>query len=124
MRGRIALAIVLVVPGLLLANALHSWTWFFAALIAEVVLLCLVAGFGRSDKRDVTPQELADELERHLAGNEGPYDWDATTSEELTDERLNRLIPRLIEYDRLDTAEKREQFREIIETLRRGQIPD
>ena len=124
MRGRIALAIVLVVPGLLLANALHSWTWFFAALIAEVVLLCLVAASGRSNKRDVTPQELAEELERHLVGNEGPYDWGATTSVKLTDERLNRLIPRLIEYDRLDTAEKREQFREIIETLRRGEIPD
>jgi hypothetical protein len=79
---------------------------------------------GRSEKREVTPQELAEELERHLAGNEGPYDWRATTSVELTDERLNRLIPRLIEYGRLDTAEKRQQFREIIETLRRGEIPD
>jgi hypothetical protein len=124
MRGRIALTIVLVVPGLLLASALHSWTWFFVALIAEVVLLCLVAAFGRSDKRDLTPQELAEELERHLVGNEGPYDWDATTSVEITDQRLNRLIPRLIEYDRLDTAEKRKQFREMIETLRRGEIPD
>ena len=62
MRGRIALAIALVVPALLLASALHSWTWFFAALIAEVVLLCLVAASGRSDKRDVTPRELAEEL--------------------------------------------------------------
>jgi len=124
MRGRIALAIFVAIPALLLANALHSWTWFFAALIAEVVLLFLVAAFGRGNKRDVTPQELADDLERHLVGNEGPYDWDATTSVALTDERLNRLIPRLIEYDRLDTAKKREQFRVIIETLRRGEIPD
>jgi hypothetical protein len=72
----------------------------------------------------VTPQGLADELEKHLNGNEGPYDWDATTSEALADERLNRLIPRLIQYDRLDTPEKRVQFREIIEALRRGEIPD
>ena len=105
-------------------SALHSWTWFFAALIAEVVLLCLAAALGHRNKRDVTPQELADELERHLVGNEGPYDWGETTSVELTDEKLNRLIPRLIEYDRLDTAEKLEQFREIIERLRRGEIPD
>ena len=124
MRGRVALAIALVVPAILLADRLHSWAWFFVALIAEAVLLCLVAASGRSDKRDLTPQELAEELESHLVGNEGPHDWDATTSEELTDERLNRFIPRLIEYDRLDTAEKREQFREIIETLRRGRIPD
>jgi hypothetical protein len=127
MRGRIALAIAFIAfmfPGLVLASALHSWTWFFAAPIAQAVLLWLIAAFGRGDKRDVTPQELADELERHLIGNEGPYDWDATTSVALADERLNRLIPRLIEYDRLDTAEKREQFREIIEALRRGEIPD
>ena len=124
MRRRIALATAFVVPGLLLGSALHSWKWFFAALVAEVALLCLFAASGRNKKRDVTPQELAEELERHLVGNEGPYDWGATTSEELTDERLNRLIPRLIEYDRLDTAEKREQFRKIIETLRRGEIPD
>lgn len=70
MRSRIALAIFLVVSALLLANALHSWMWFFASLMAEVGLLCLVA-FGRSNKRDVTPQKLADELERHLVGNEG-----------------------------------------------------
>jgi hypothetical protein len=124
MRARIALVTAVVVPALLLASALHSWMWFFGTLIAEVILLCLFAAFGRSDKRDVTPQELAEELERHFVGTAGPYDWDATTSVELTDERLNRLIPRLIEYDRLDTAEKREQFREIIETLRRGKIPD
>jgi hypothetical protein len=113
-----------VVPAVWLASALHSWMWFFGALIAEAILVCLFVAFGRSDKRDVTPQELAEELESHLVGNEGPHDWDATTSVELTDERLNRLIPRLIEYDRLDTAEKREQFREIIETLRSGKVPD
>ena len=128
MRRWIALAIVLlfcvVVPGLVLADALHSWTWFFAAPVAAVVLLCLNAAFNRRDKRNVTPQELANELERHLVGNEGQYDWGETTSVELADERLNRLIPRLIEYDRLDTAEKRQQFREIIEALRRGEIPD
>jgi hypothetical protein len=127
MRGRIALAIlaiVLLFPGLVLANALHSWRWFFVVCIAEAVLLWLNHRYNRPEKRDVTPQQLADELERHLVGNEGPYDWDATTSLELADERLDRLIPRLIEYDRLETAEKREQFREIIESLRRGEIPE
>jgi hypothetical protein len=127
-RRGIALAIfvlgVSVIPGLTLASELRSWKWFFAPPVAVVMLLCLIAAFGRSEKRNLTPQGLADELERHLVGNEGQYDWGGTTSEELVDERLNRLIPRLIQYDRLDTAEKREQFREIIEALRRGEIPD
>jgi len=123
MRGRIAMAIALAFPALLLANAFHSWKWFSGAVIVEVLLLWLIAS-SRSKKRDVTPQGLADELERHLVGNKGPYDWDATTSFEITDERLNRLIPRLIEYDRLDTEEKRDQFRKIVEMLRCGEIPD
>jgi hypothetical protein len=124
MRGRIVLAVVLVVPPLLLAGGLHPWTWFFGALIAElVVLLFWISPFNRPNKRELTPQQLADELERHLVGNEGPYDWDDTTSFELADERLNRLIPRLLEYDRVDTPEKRKQLREMIEVLRRGEIP-
>ena len=123
MRGYIPLAIVLVVFNVPLQSALHSWGWFFASAIAQAALLGLMV-FGRGEKRDVTPQELADELERHLIGNEGPYDWDATTPVAVADERLNLLIPRLIEYDRLDTAEKREEFRKIIDALRRGEIPD
>jgi len=124
MRGRSVLAVVLVVPPLWLAGGLHSWTWFFGALIAElVVLLFWISPLNRPNKRELTPQELADELKRHLVGNEGPHDWGDTTSFELADERLNRLIPRLLEYDRVDTPEKRKQLREMIETLRRGEIP-
>jgi hypothetical protein len=123
MGARVTLVTLCVFPGIVLGSELHSWTWFFAASVAQATLLCLVAAWPQA-KRNVTPKELADELERHLIGNEGPYDWDATTSEEIADARLNRLIPGLIEYDRLETAEKREQFREIIDALRRGEIPD
>ena len=119
-----ALAIFFIVPGLMLSSALHSLTWLFAVPAALLLLTLFIGALGSSEKRYVTPQELADELERHLVGNEGQYDWDDTTSYELTDERLNRLVSRLPEYDRLDTPEKRDPFRAIIETLRRGEIPD
>jgi hypothetical protein len=124
MRRRIALAIFLVVPGLGLAYALKSGVWLYGAPFAVVVLVVLINALNNGDRRNVTPQELADELEKHLDGSEGRYDWDATTSVALADDRLNRLVSRLPEYDRLDTLEKREQFRGIIEALRRGEIPD
>lgn len=103
---------------------MHSWTWLIAVPAILALLVFLLGAFGRGAARNVTPRELADELERHLVGNEGPYDWDYTTSAELTDERLNRLASKLPEYDRLDTPEKRGEFRAIIEALRRGEIPD
>ncbi len=118
-----ALAIFLVVPVLGLAYAVKSGAWLYAAPIAVVVLVLLINVFSSPDRRNVTPQEFADELERHLDGSEGRYDWGATTSVALADDRLNRLVSMLPEYDRLDTSEKREQFRAIIEALRRGEIP-
>ena len=62
MRVYAGLAILFVGPGLVLASALHSWKWFFVTLFAELILLCLNNAFNRNDKRNVTPQELADEL--------------------------------------------------------------
>jgi hypothetical protein len=124
LRGWIALAIFFFLPGLLISSALHSWTWLFAVRAALVVLGIIIGAFGRGEKRSITPHELADELERHLVGSEGQYDWDHTTSVEVTNEKLNRLVSRLPEYDRLDTPEKRDQFRALIEALRRGEIPD
>jgi hypothetical protein len=74
-------------------------------------------------KRKITPQAWADELEKHLLGTEGPYDWDDATSVRLADERLENLRCRLSDFDMLVTTERREELRQIIEALRRGEIP-
>lgn len=75
-------------------------------------------------KRKVTPQQFADELERHLLGTEGPYDWDDTTSVTIADERLERLRCTLSKYDGLALEADREELRGIIVALRRGEIPE
>jgi hypothetical protein len=75
-------------------------------------------------KRKITPQQWADELEEHLLGTEGSWGWDDATSISLADKRLENLRRRLVpDFDLLDTPEKTDQFRRIIEALRRGEVP-
>ena len=90
---------------------------------AAVVLIAVLNTVFGGRKRKVTPQEWADELERHLLGTEGPWDWDDTTSEPLADPSLEQLRFTLPDFDLLNTPEKTEEFRRIIEALRRGEIP-
>jgi hypothetical protein len=52
-------------------------------------------------KRQVTPEQFADELERHLLGSGGPWDWDDTTSIRIVDERLERIRWELPKFDSL-----------------------
>lgn len=87
-----------------------------------MALMFLLAAFG--GKRKVTPQAWADDLEKHLLGTEGPFDWDDATSVTLADERLENLRCRLVpDFDTLSTPEKREELRRIIDVLRRGEVP-
>jgi len=95
--------------------------WTFVTPLLLIILMVIVAALG--PKRKITPQQFADRLEKHLLGTEGPYDWDDTVSVTPADERLEILRQGLSDFDRLDTAEKRDELRRIIEALRRGEIP-
>ena len=93
-----------------------------ATPLGLLILIVVVAAL--PIKRKVTPQEWAEELEKHLLGTEGPYGWEDATSVRLADERLENLRSRLMpDFDLLNTPQKREEFHQIIETLRRGEIP-
>jgi hypothetical protein len=112
----------LLVPEFLVAHFLYSRIWLLTVPAALVLAVLLVAALG--PKRRVTPQKWADELEKHLLGTDRPYDWDDATSVKMADHKLENLRARLIpRFDSLDTAEKREELRQIIQALRRGEIP-
>ena len=112
----------LVIPGFVAAYLLRSNGWIAVIPLGLVVLILAFASF--AIKRKVTPQQWADELEKHLLGMDGAWGWDDATSVALADERLERLRGRLIaHFDRLDTPEKCEEFKEIIEALKRGDVP-
>jgi hypothetical protein len=106
---------------LILDHFLHSEVWSFAAPPLLIILMLLVAALG--PKRKITAEQLADRLENHLLGAEGPYDWDDTISVAVADKRLEILRQSLSDFDQLSTPEKREELRAIIKALRRGEIP-
>jgi hypothetical protein len=120
--GCLVLLAFLFVPGFLAAYFLHSRVWLVGTPAVLVILMLVVAAL--PIKRKTTPQQWADELEKHLLGTDGAYGWDDATSVTLADERLENLRSRLIpDFDLLNTPEKREELRQIIEALRRGQVP-
>src|ERR1700685_3765822 len=119
--GWLALIAFLFTLGVIAACILRSAVWILVSPIAIAAVLFGIAAL--PIKRKITPQQWANDLEKHLVGTEGPHDWDDATSVTLADERLERLRSRRVpNFDMLDTPEKRDELRQIIEALRRGEI--
>jgi hypothetical protein len=113
---------VLIVPGIIVAVMLHSAVWVYVGPIAVVVVLIVLAMWRR--KRKVTPQQFADELERHLLGTDGAWDWDNTTSIAIANDRLDRLRTKLSKFDSLTRKKRQDELKDIIAALRRGEVSD
>lgn len=66
-------------------------------------------------------QFFADELERHLLGTEGPWEWDDTSSVAIADPQLEEVRLRLgPNLDSLSEDKDKDELRAIIAALRRG----
>ena len=120
--GCVLLLSIVVGPGLLAAYLLHSAVWAFIVPIAMVgVLLCVAA---IPSRRKISPQEFANELERHLDGTDNEDDWDRTSSVRISNRLLEQVRLSLSDrFDSLSTPQDREELRQIIEALRRGEFP-
>jgi hypothetical protein len=68
-RGIAVVLLVLFAPAALVAYLLHSAVWLVAVPLVITALALLAAAL--PIKRKVTPEQFADELERHLLGTEG-----------------------------------------------------
>ena len=113
---------ILVGPGLVAARVLHSLIWTFLGPIAMVAVLLGIAAL--PFKRKVTPQEFADELERHLQGTDNDDEWDQTSGVIIFNPLLEDVRRSLSDrFDSLSSPEDREELRQIIEALRRGEFP-
>jgi hypothetical protein len=114
---------ILVGLGLVAARVTHSPLWAFLAPVAVIVVILGSAGLPLK-QRKVTPEEFADELERHLVGMESDGDWDQTSSVRIFDPLLEEVRQSLSDrFDSLSNPEVREELRHIIEALRRGEFP-
>src|SRR5258708_37396169 len=78
--------LVLFLPAALTAYVLHNLTWLVVVPFGIIVLAFFIAAL--PFKRKVTPEQFADELERHLLGTGGTWGWDDTTSAAIADTRL------------------------------------
>jgi len=114
--------LVLFLPATLTAYFLHTLAWLVVVPFGIIVLVLFIAAL--PIKRKVTPEQFADELESHLLGTGGPWDWDDTTSIRIADERLERIRWQLPKFDSLAREEDKAELKAIIEALRRGELPE
>ena len=115
--------LVLFLPAALVAYVLHNLVWLAVVPFGIIVLAFFIAAL--PSKRKVTPEQFADELERHLLGTGGPWDWDDTTSVAIADPRLEEVRSRLgPNLDSLSHEKDKDELRAIIAALRRGELPE
>jgi hypothetical protein len=88
-----------------------------------VLLVSAIFGVFRR-KRTVTPEQFADELERHLLGTEGKWDWDDTTTIAIADQRLERIRRDLSKFDSLSDDKDKEELKALIAVIRSGNFPE
>ena len=127
--GCAIIVLVLFAPGILIAYIFQSGIWLIVTPVAIVLIAVLASTIRRGlnpdiGKQMVTPEQFADELERHLLGTEGKWDWDDITSRRIADERLERISRDLSRFDSLSQEKDREELRALIAALRRGEIPE
>jgi hypothetical protein len=122
--------LVLFLPAALTAYLLHNLAWLVVVPFGIIILvpfgIIILAFFiaALPTKRKVTPEQFAEELERHLLGTGGPWDWDDTTSVAIADERLERIRWELTKFDSLAQEEDKDELKAIIAALRRGELPE
>ena len=121
--GPLVLLIVVLAPGVALALLLQSIVWLLYVPAGILVALLFFAAL--PIPRKVTPAEFADELERHLLGTAGPWDWDDVISVGIADKRLDQLRASLgrARFISLGWEDDRSELQSVIAALRRGEIP-
>jgi hypothetical protein len=120
-RGWAILLLILFAPAVLTAYFFHSAIWLVLLPLGLIVLAVLVALIPH--KRKVTPEQFADEIERHLLGTDGQRGWDDTTSVAIADERLEQIRWGLPKFDSLKDEKDRDELKALIAALRRGEFP-
>ncbi len=113
---------ILFVPAIVTAYFLHSLKWPVIVPIGIVALALILAAL--PIKRKVTPEQFADELERHLLGTEGEWDWDDTTSIAIADKRLEGIRLEIGKFDLLAQERDKDELRALIAAFRRGELPE
>jgi hypothetical protein len=112
-------------PAIVTSYLWQSAAGLHAFLLGVILVLLVSAIFGVfRRKRTVTPEQFADELERHLLGTEGKWDWDDTTTIAIADQRLERIRRDLSKFDSLSDDKDKEELKALIAVIRSGNFPE
>lgn len=115
--------LVLFLPATLTSYLLHNLAWLVAVPFGIILLAFFIAAL--PIKRKGTPERFADELESHLLGTGGPWDWDDTISVAIANPRLEAVRRRLgSNLDSLSHEKDKDELRAIIAALWRGELPE
>jgi hypothetical protein len=92
-----------------------------AGMIAIVPFFRLFTNISKR-RNQLTGDDVADFIERHIQGTEGKWDWDEFTSIPIANDGLDRIRERCSELDGpLPISQETEQeLRNIVERLRGG----
>lgn len=120
--GCVILLAILFVSAAVVAYFLHEPKWLVIIPVGVVILGLILAVL--PIKKKITPQQWAQQLEPHLLGTDGPWDWDDAISVRLADSNMDALRIKMARFDSLNTEERRREFENIIAALKRGEIPE
>jgi hypothetical protein len=87
-------------------------------LIAAAVLFRSLS-FASKHRNQLTAAEVADTIEKHIQGAEGPWDWDDFTSIPIADDYLDKIRLRCLQLDYELPEERIQELSRIVERLRK-----
>ena len=120
--GCTVLLFLLFGPGMLAFYFSRSLVWLFATPFATIILILVLATF--RPKRNLTPGQFADELERRLHKLEGAMNLDDVLCISVADDRLERILWQLRELDSAPKEKQNEELKSAIAAIRRGELPE
>lgn len=65
-----------------------------------------------------TAAQVADKIEKHIQGTEGPWDWDYFTSVPIADDHLDAIRLKCAELDYAPPDKRNSELRGIVQGLR------
>jgi hypothetical protein len=86
-------------------------------VLAIVPVFRLLSAISKRLNR-LTAAEVADKIERHIQGTEGPWDWDHFTSVPIADDRLDAIRVRCVALDYSLPEERIHEMRGMVQRLR------
>ena len=89
-----------------------------ASVVCVLVLFRFLTFLSKRRNR-LTPGQVADAIEKHLEGIDGPYDWDDFTSIPIADDHLDAIRLRCTEVGGAPASEGTlKELRDIVAQLR------